>query len=138
MVLSALSYGEESLILEEIAEDEKVKPKLLSGDPQELVKYIEPLHVNLAARNDDEVALILEGQTAHALAYGIRNVAQIFDPAVVVLAGAMRNWKDMVEKAREIYKNMLGVVPTVPVGISQLDNAGIVGSAALAFEILNH
>ena len=54
--------------------------------------------------------------------------------AVVVLAGAMRNWKGMVEKAETIYRKMLGVVPVVPVGISQLDNAGIVGSAAMAFE----
>ena len=137
MVLSALSRGKESLILKKIGEDEKVKTKLLSGDPQELVKYIEPLHVNQAARDGDEVALELENQTAQALAYGIRNVTQIFDPAVVVLAGAMRNWKDMVEKAKGIYAKMLGVVPAVPVGVSQLDNAGIVGSAALAFEALD-
>jgi predicted NBD/HSP70 family sugar kinase len=137
MVLSALSHGEESLILEKIKEDEQVKPKLLSGGSQELVKYIEPLHVNLAARDGDQVALELEDQTAQALAYGIRNVTQIFDPAVVVLTGAMRNWKGMVEKAERIYRKMLGVVPTVPVGISQLDNAGIVGSAAMAFEALS-
>ena len=136
MVLSALSRGEESLILKKIKVDEQVKPRLLSGDSQELVKYIQPLHVNLAARDGDMVAIELENQTAQALAYGIRNVAQIFDPAVVVLAGAMRNWSGMVEKAERIYKNMLGVVPTVPVGISQLDNAGIVGSAAMAFEVL--
>jgi len=137
MVLSGLSRGEESLILEKVREDEQVRPRLLSGESQELVKYIEPLHVNLAARDGDEVALELEDQTAQALAYGIRNVAQIFDPAIVVLAGAMRNWKGMVEKAERIYRTMLGVVPTVPVGISQLDNAGIVGSAAMAFEALS-
>ena len=84
----------------------------------------------------DQERLPLEDQTAQALAYGIRNVAQIFDPAIVVLTGAMRNWKDMVEKAESIYQKMLGVVPIIPVGISQLDNAGIVGSAALAFEAL--
>jgi len=103
---------------------------------QELVNHIEPLHVNLAAREGDEVALELEEQTAQALAYGIRNVTQIFDPVIVVLAGAMRNWKDMVEKAERIYRNMLGVVPPVQVGISKLDNAGILGSAAMAFEAL--
>ena len=135
MVLSALSRGKRSLILDRIKEDEQVKPKLLSGDPQEVVKHIEPLHVNLAARAGDAVALQLEDQTAQALAYGIRNVTQIFDPAVVVLTGAMRNWKDMVEKAEQIYRNMLGVVPPVPVGISQLDNAGIVGAAAMAFTV---
>jgi glucokinase len=136
MVLSALSRGAESLMLKKIAEDEKVKPELLSGDAQELVKYIQPLHVNLAAQDGDEVALELENRTAQALAYGIRNVVQIFDPAIVVLTGAMRNWTSMVEKAESIYQTMLGVVPAVPVGISQLDNAGIVGSAAMAFDAL--
>jgi len=134
MVLSALARGKKSLILKKIAEDEQVKAKLLSGEPQELVKYIEPLHVNLAARDGDELALELEDQTAQALAYGIRNVVQVFDPVVVVMTGAMRKWTAMVEKAERTYKTMLGVVPTVPVGVSQLDNAGIVGSAAMAFE----
>lgn len=136
MILAALSRGEKSLILKKIEEDKKVAVNLLSGDAQELVKYIEPLHVNLAAQDNDNVALELENRTAQALAYGIRNVVQIFDPAVVVLTGAMRNWKSMVEKADNIYNTMLGVVPHIQVGISQLDNAGIVGSAALAFEAL--
>jgi glucokinase len=135
-VLAGLACGIESLILKKIRDDEKVKPHLLSGDMQELVKHIQPLHVNLAAREGDEIALEIEDQTAQALAYGIRNVTQIFDPAIVVLAGAMRNWKDMVNKANNIYQNMLGVVPSVPVGISKLDNAGILGSAAMAFEAL--
>jgi predicted NBD/HSP70 family sugar kinase len=133
MLLSALSCGKKSLIFKKIMADEKVKPKLLSGEPQELVKYIEPLHVNQAARDCDELALELESQTAQALAYGIRNVVQIFDPAVVVLAGAMRNWSFMVEKAIVIYENMLGVVPSVRVGVSRLENAGIVGAAAMGF-----
>ncbi len=137
MVLSALSRGRESLILKKTGEDKKVRPKLLSGEPQELVKYIEPLHVNLAAQEGDDLALELEEQTAQALAYGIRNVAQIFDPAIVVLTGAMRNWRGMVEKAERIYRVMLGVVPAVPIGVSKLDNAGIVGSAAMAFEALS-
>lgn len=134
MVLSALARGEKSLILQKIIEDEKLN--LLSHQPHEVVKHIEPLHVNLAARDGDKLALELEKQTAQALAYGIRNVTQVFDPVIVVLTGAMRNWKDMVEKAISIYQNMLGVVPAVPVGISKLDNAGIVGSAAMAFDAL--
>jgi glucokinase len=137
MVLFALSRGRRSLILDKIKEDENIRPKLLSGEPQELVRYIEPLHVNLAAQDGDEIALMLEEQTAQALAYGIRNVAQIFDPAIIVLAGAMRKWERMVQRAEAIYKNLLGVVPTIEIGVSKLDNAGIVGSAALAFESLN-
>lgn len=137
MALNALSRGKKSLIFDKIKDDNKIKPKLLTGEPLELVKYIEPLHVNLAARDGDEIALKLEEQTAQALAYGIRNVAQIFDPAIIVLAGAMRNWYSMIQKAINIYEKLLGVVPTIPVGISQLDNAGIIGSAALAFEALD-
>jgi len=134
MALAALSRGKKSLIFEKIKNDENIKPKLITGEPLELVKYIEPIHVNLAAKDGDEIAIKLEDQTAQALAYGIRNVAQIFDPAIIVLAGAMRNWKSMIEKAKLTYKELLGVVPTTPVGISKLDNAGIVGSAALAYE----
>ncbi len=136
MVLNTLARGKRSLILDKIKNDDNVKPKLLTGEPLELVKYIEPLHVNLAAMEGDEIALKLEEQTAQALAYGIRNVAQIFDPVIIVLAGAMRNWDCMIQKAKSIYENLLGVVPAIPVGISQLDNAGIIGSAALAFESL--
>lgn len=137
MVLNALARGKKSLILDKIKNDSKIKPKLLTGEPLELVNYIEPLHVNLAAKDGDEIALKLEEQTAQALAYGIRNVAQIFDPVIIVLAGAMRNWDHMIQKAKNIYENLLGVVPTIPVGVSQLENAGIIGSAALAFEALD-
>ncbi|MGQ9610022.1 MAG: ROK family protein [bacterium] len=137
MVLNALARGKKSLILDKIKNDSKIKPKLLTGEPLELVNYIEPLHVNLAAMDGDEIALKLEEQTAQALAYGIRNVAQIFDPVIIVLAGAMRNWNCMIQKAKNIYENLLGVVPTIPVGVSQLENAGIIGGAALAFEALD-
>ncbi|HGJ65376.1 TPA: ROK family protein [bacterium] len=138
LVLSALSHGKRSLILDKIKKDENIKSKLLSGEPQELVRYIEPLHVNLAAQDGDEIALMLEEQTAQALAYGIRNVAQIFDPAVIVLAGAMRRWDRMVQTAIFIYNHLLGVVPAIKVGVSRLENAGIVGSAALAFGSLDN
>lgn len=137
MVISELSRGKRSLILDKIKADENIKTKLLTGDPQELVRYIEPLHVNLAAQDGCEIALMIEEQTAQALAYGIRNVAQIFDPAIIVLAGAMRKWDRMVHRAELIYNNLLGVVPSVEIGVSKLENAGIVGSAALAFEALN-
>ena len=136
MAMMALAHGKKSLIFDKIKSDEDVKHKLLSGEPQELVKYIEPLHVNLAAKDGDEIALQIEDQTAQALAYGLRNAAQIFDPAIIVLTGAMRKWDRMVQKAEDIYKNLLGVVPTVEIGVSELDNAGIVGSAAMAFDAI--
>ncbi len=138
IVLSALAHGKRSLILDKIKEDENIKDRLLSGEPQELVRYIEPLHVNLAAQDGDVIAMMLEDQTAQALAYGIRNVAQIFDPAVIVLAGAMRRWDRMVKRAEHIYNEILGVVPAVKIGVSELENAGIVGSAALAFGSLDN
>jgi len=136
MTLMALAHGQKSLIFGKIKSDEDIKPKLLSGEPQELVKYIEPLHVNLAAQDGDEIALKIEDQTAQALAYGVRNAAQIFDPAIIVLTGAMRKWDSMVQKAENIYKNLLGVVPTIEIGVSKLENAGIVGSAAMAFDAI--
>jgi len=136
MALMALAHGQKSLIFDKIKSDENIKSKLLSGEPQELVKYIEPLHVNLAAKDGDEIALLIEDQTAQALAYGIRNVAQIYDPAIIVLTGAMRKWARMVQKAENIYKNLLGVVPTIEIGVSELENAGIVGSAAMAFDAI--
>jgi glucokinase len=136
MAMMALAHGKKSLIFDKIKSDNNIKPKLLSGEPQELVNYIEPLHVNLAAKDGDEIALQIEDQTAQALAYGLRNAAQIFDPAIIVLTGAMRKWDRMVQKAENIYKNLLGVVPTVEIGVSELDNAGIVGSAAMAFDAI--
>ena len=136
MTLMALAHGQKSLIFGKIKSDEDIKSKLLSGEPQELVKYIEPLHVNLAAQDGDDIALQIEDQTAQALAYGVRNAAQIFDPAIIVLTGAMRKWDSMVQKAENIYKNLLGVVPTIEIGVSKLENAGIVGSAAMAFDAI--
>jgi glucokinase len=136
MAMMALAHGKKSLIFDKIRSDQNVKHKLLSGEPQELVNYIEPLHVNLAAKDGDEIALQIEDQTSQALAYGLRNAAQIFDPAIIVLTGAMRKWDSMVQKAENIYKNLLGVVPTVEIGVSELENAGIVGSAAMAFDAI--
>ena len=136
MAMMALAHGKKSLIFDKIKSDQDVKHKLLSGEPQELVNYIEPLHVNLAAKDGDEIALQIEDQTAQALAYGLRNAAQIFDPAIIVLTGAMRKWDSMVQKAENIYKNLLGVVPTIEIGVSKLENAGIVGSAAMAFDAI--
>lgn len=133
-VLMALARGKRSLILDKVITDKNLSSKLLTCEPKELVEYIEPLHVNLAAQEGDEIALLLEDQTAQALAYGLRNAAQIFDPTVIVLVGAMRRWERMVQKAEFIYRNLLGVVPYVKIGVSRLENAGIIGSAGMAFE----
>lgn len=136
MVLMALARGKRSLILDKVKADESLKSKLITGEPKELVEYIEPLHVNQSAQEGDEIAIQLEDQTAQALAYGLRNAAQIFDPSVIVLVGAMRKWENMVRKAEFIYKNLLGVVPAVKIGISKLENSGILGSAGMAFDAL--
>ena len=136
MVLMALARGKRSLILDKVKSDESLKSKLITREPKELVEYIEPLHVNQSAQEGDEIAIQLEDQTAEALAYGLRNAAQIFDPSIIVLVGAMRKWESMVQKAEFIYRNLLGVVPAVKIGVSKLENSGILGSAGMAFSVL--
>jgi glucokinase len=134
MALMALARGKRSLILDKVKSDKNLASKWITGEPKELVEYIEPLHVNLAAQEGDEIAILLEDQTAQALAYGLRNAVQIFDPTVIVLVGAMRRWERMVQKAEFIYGNLLGVVPYIKIGVSRLENSGILGSAGMAFE----
>lgn len=98
------------------------------------IEHFDAEHVAKAADEGDRLALEIEDETAHALAEGIRNAVHTFDPEIVVIAGKMGiRWKRLVEKAIKKYRAMKNVVPSgdVRIEISRLENAGILGAAAL-------
>ncbi len=114
--------------------EEKVREAAARGEKSS-IKQFDAEHVAKAADEGDSLALRIEEETAHALAEGIRNAVHTFDPAIVVIAGKMgTRWKRMVEKAANKYRGMKSVIPSedVRIEISKLENAGILGAAALA------
>ena len=126
---------EKELILQDLQIQSKSDACSTRKTCDEKIKYIEARHVAIAANEGDQLALQIEDETAHALAEGIRNAVQAFDPEIVVIAGKMGiRWKRLVEKAIKKYRGMQSVVSSgdVRIEISRLENAGILGAAALA------
>lgn len=134
-VKKILAQGGKTKIIEMVEKDPALQSlQRLSKSDSEKIKYIEAKHISLAADKGDELALEIEDETAYALAEGIRNVVQAFDPEIVVIAGKMGiGWRRLVEKAIKKYRRMKGVVPSrdVRIQISRLENTGILGAAAL-------
>jgi len=105
---------------------------------KELIPLVEPRHINNAANdNQDRLALNIEEEVAIAFAQGLRNITQIFDPSLIVIAGEMgKKWPSLTKRAEQIFRSQKGVVPhsDVKIGISKLRNSGILGAAALIFQ----
>ncbi|MCK4261619.1 ROK family protein [bacterium] len=131
-----LTQGRKTKIIEMVEKDGSLRSLgIQSKSDDEKVEYVEARHVSLAGDEGDELALKIEDETAYALAEGIRNAVQAFDPEIVVIAGKMGiRWKRLVEKAIKKYRGMQSVVSSedVRIEISKLENAGILGAAALA------
>ena len=89
-VRKMLEEGNKTKIIDMIEKDPALQNlQIQSKSDEEKLEYIEAKHVSLAADKGDELALKIEDETAHALAEGIRNAVQAFDPAIVIIAGKM-------------------------------------------------
>lgn len=104
------------------------------------VAGIEGEHVARAAGQHDEAAVRVLRQAGRALAIGISNVVNLFDPEVVVLGGsAVRAGEAYLGVARDELVRMTAAQRRRPVRVDAAalgNDAGIVGAAALAFDDL--
>ncbi|MGH3906348.1 MAG: ROK family protein [Pseudonocardiaceae bacterium] len=104
-----------------------------SGDPQQLSGR----RVALAARNGDPVALRAMAELARWLGEGLALVADVYDPEVVVIGGAVSESAPLfLDDAREHYAAVVtgsGYRRLARIRTTQLGaEAGIVGAALLA------
>ena len=95
-------------------------------------------HVARAAREYDETARSVLRRAGRALGVGLSNVANLFDPEVIVLAGSVTlAGEPFLGPARDELARMTAAQRRRPMrlALSTLDgDAGILGAAALAME----
>lgn len=100
------------------------------------VDAITARHVSLAANDGDDAALRVLARAGRALAVGLSNVVNIFDPDVIVLGGSVIQAGDpYLRPARERLAEMTAAQRRRPqrVELTALGkDAGILGAAALA------
>lgn len=91
-----------------------------------------------AARQLDETARAILRRAGRGLAVGLSNVANLFDPEVIVLGGSVaKSGEPFLGPARDEFVRMTGAQRRRPmrIDITTLEgDAGIVGAAALAFD----
>lgn len=96
-------------------------------------------HVARAAREYDETARSVLRRAGRALGVGLSNIANLFDPDLIVLAGSVtRAGEPFLGPARDELARMSAAQRRRPVrlDLSGLEgDAGILGAAALAFEV---
>lgn len=102
------------------------------------IEEITAEHVARAAREYDETARAVLRRAGRALGFGLSNIANIFDPEVIVLGGSVtRAGEAFLGPARDELARMSDAQRRRPMrlDLSSLEgDAGIVGAAALATE----
>ena len=98
------------------------------------------IHVTKAAREYDELARDILGRAGVALGIGLSNLANLFDPEVIVLGGGVVGaGEPYLGPARDQLAGMTTAQRRRPMrlDVSNLrGDAGIVGAAALAFDAI--
>jgi glucokinase len=97
--------------------------------------------VAAAARDGDPLAQLAMAELATWLGEGLALVADVYDPEVVVIAGGVSESAPLfLDDARDHYKKVItgaGYRPLARIRTAQLgDDAGLVGAAALAAELI--
>lgn len=108
---------------------------LAGGDPE----AVDGLHVGTAARAGDPDALALLDRYADNVAIGLANLANILDPARVVVAGGLLALGDLLfdrlERAFAVHLEATDHRPRIPVLPAALgEQSGAIGAAVLARE----
>ncbi len=106
---------------------------LAGGDPD----AVRGEHVTEAARQGDAAALELVDELARWIALGLANLANILDPAVIVMAGGLVEAADLLLPPVEHHFAALVMAgerrPPLPIVAAQLgEHAGAIGAALLA------
>lgn len=106
---------------------------LAGGDPEEIIGSM----VTQAAADGDEPARALLAGVGRWLGEGIADLADVLDPALVVVGGGVSEAGDLLlDPAREAYRRQLSAGahrPHLQIRAAQLGNdAGLIGAADLA------
>jgi glucokinase len=120
-----LRRGRESILME-----------MLGGD----ISKLTPLHLSKAADQGDEVAIEVLAEVGTMLGVGIGNYVNIFAPDIVAIGGQIAKAGDplmlpAIREARNIAIPSLWADAKVVVA-EQIEDAGMLGGAALALETL--
>jgi glucokinase len=97
--------------------------------------------INRAALDGDNLARELLKDTGRYLGIGIANIINIMSPEAIILSGGLMGaWDIYIQEAikeasRRSLKELFDTVKIVPSSLS--DNAGIIGSAGLVFQLLD-
>ncbi len=106
--------------------------ELAGGDPE----AVRGEHVTIAARHGDEAAIAIMNQFVWWLALGLANLANAFDPAVIVLGGGLIAAGDvLVEPVRAAFADLVEAADERGVTIEAAalgERAGAIGAALLA------
>jgi glucokinase len=108
------------------------------GDPHQITGR----RVAAAARDGDALAIRAMAELARWLGEGLALVADVYDPELVVISGGVSESAPLfLDEAREHYANLItgaGHRPLARIRTAQLggDDAGIVGAAALARDVV--
>jgi glucokinase len=96
--------------------------------------------INKAALDGDNLSRELLKDTGRYLGIGIANIINVMSPEAIILSGGLIGaWDIYIQEAikeasRRSLKELFDMVRIVP--SSLLDNAGIIGAAGLAFQLL--
>lgn len=116
-----------------VAEDPTSSILSFASSPEEITAT----EVARAARQLDETARAVLRRAGTALGIGLSNVVNVFDPQVIVLGGSVvKAGEPFLGPARDRLAAMTTAQRRRPVrlDVSTLEDAGIVGAAALAFD----
>ncbi|MFQ5835651.1 MAG: ROK family transcriptional regulator [bacterium] len=91
-----------------------------------------------AAKRKDKVALKIVEEVNKYLAIGLGNVSALLNPEMIVLGGGISRQEDILLKPlREMIAKITPIPPKIV--ISWLgDDAGVIGAAALAWDLVRH
>ena len=102
------------------------------------VEAVTTLHVARAARELDEVARAVLRRAGRALGIGLSNVANLFDPEIIVLGGGVVGaGEPLLGPARDQLAEMTALQRRRPMRLAVTGlgaDAGIIGAAALAID----
>ena len=105
------------------------------GDPD----AVRGEHVTDSARAGDADARVVLGQFAHWIALGLANLANVLDPAIIVIGGGLVEAADLLlPEVRSRFADLVMAGdrrPEVPIVAAELgERAGAIGAALLAAE----
>jgi glucokinase len=130
----ASGVGIVRMAIEAIEDDPKTSILNFAGAKENVTAE----HVGQAAREMDETARAVLRRAGRALGIGLSNIANVFDPEVIVLSGGVtRAGEPLLGPARDQFVEMTELQRRRPVrlAVTTLGNdAGIIGSAALAID----